>query len=486
MTPITAPQTLPAAPVTRELALHLLNIQDRSPLAKLPIGAILKILSFLNPEDISAVSLSCRGLHAVSQDDHLWRSLFNSRFPTPLPTVMEKGACLKAYQHWHRVHPNLVNGVYALGFIINKQASVLRSLIWVSGTLISGYSDPTIKIWDINTGQCTKTLAGHTGSVNSLLCVNGMLISGSSDHTIRIWDINRGRCTKTLEGHTDEVTSLVEVNGMVISGSKDRTIKIWDINTGQCTKTLEGHTDEVTSLVGVNGIVISSSKDRNIKIWDINTGQCTKTLEDHTGYSLCLLLSDGKLFSGSTDHTIKIWDLKSCKCIKTLEGHHRSVSSLIRVSGSLISGSWDDTINIWDIYSGQWEKTLKENNYPVEFLVWAEGKLFSSCCISSIRIMNFNASDKVIFAEIASLFRTNVVYELTDPLFERFFGMPKKARDKIYAELIKILNPSDLESVKTAYPWGRSSTQEQKAQAIENYLNSLIDESDFSTKRRKL
>ena len=117
-------QTLPAAPVTtREQALHLLNTQDESPLAKLPIVAILKILSLLNPEGISAVSLSCRGLHAVSQDNHLWCSLFNSRFPTPLPTVMEKGACLKAYQHWHRVHANLANGVYALRFI-NKGQSI--------------------------------------------------------------------------------------------------------------------------------------------------------------------------------------------------------------------------------------------------------------------------------------------------------------------------------------------------------------------------
>jgi len=492
MTPITAPQTLPAAPVTRELALHLLNIQDRSPLAKLPIGAILKILSFLNPEDISAVSLSCRGLHAVSQDDHLWRSLFNSRFPTPLPTVMAKGACLKAYQKWHRVHPNLTNGVYALELLIEHKVYI-TSLLWVDGHLISGSWDHTIKIWDLNSRKCIRTLEGHTDHVTSLAWVHGNFVSGSDDKTIKIWDLNSGKCLRTLHGHTDAVNSVISADGVLISSSNS-TIKIWDLNSGECIGTLEGTTSThyaLPNLLWANGMLFSGSEDTTIKIWDLTLRQCTRTLKGHSGRVTSLLWADGHLISGSWDHTIKIWDLNTDQCIKTLEGHKESVISLLWADGNLFSGSWDCMIKIWDLESGQCTRTLEGHRCWVSSLLWVDGNLISGSWDCMIGIWDFNASDEVMFGEIASLFRRkypdNEISRIRARAMERFSRMPKKARDQIYDELNRILSPlaHDLENGKNAFHdlHGQSSTPDQKAQAIENYLNSVIKKSDFSTKR---
>ena len=47
-----------------------------------------------------------------------------------------------------------------------------------------------------------KTLAGHTGSVNCVCEVGGILASGSGDETVKLWDVGSGTCVKTLEGHT--------------------------------------------------------------------------------------------------------------------------------------------------------------------------------------------------------------------------------------------------------------------------------------------
>jgi WD40 repeat protein len=48
------------------------------------------------------------------------------------------------------------------------------------GTLVSGSWDKTIKFWNVNNGQCIKTLNGHTDWVNCLLLLkNGQLASGS-------------------------------------------------------------------------------------------------------------------------------------------------------------------------------------------------------------------------------------------------------------------------------------------------------------------
>ncbi|MBO5839244.1 MAG: hypothetical protein J6R06_06200, partial [Bacteroidales bacterium] len=91
-----------------------------------------------------------------------------------------------------------------------------------------------IKIWDANTGQCLKTLEGHSGWVLSVAYSpdSTKIISGFSvDETIKIWDANTGECLKTLEGHSDWVRSVAySPDGTkIISGSGDTTIKIWGI-----------------------------------------------------------------------------------------------------------------------------------------------------------------------------------------------------------------------------------------------------------------
>ena len=55
-----------------------------------------------------------------------------------------------------------------------------------------------------------KTLARHTTGVNSVCEVGGMLASGSADKTVKLWDVGSGTCVKTLEGHTSYVLSVVE------------------------------------------------------------------------------------------------------------------------------------------------------------------------------------------------------------------------------------------------------------------------------------
>ena len=48
-----------------------------------------------------------------------------------------------------------------------------------------------------------KTLEGHSKGVNCLVRINGNTIaSASGDGTIKIWDIITGKCLKTLEGHS--------------------------------------------------------------------------------------------------------------------------------------------------------------------------------------------------------------------------------------------------------------------------------------------
>jgi len=75
---------------------------------------------------------------------------------------------------------------------------------------------------------------------------NGRLASGSDDKTINIWNTKSGFLTRTLTGHTRSVEALVVLpDGRLVSGSDDKLINIWNAETGELLDTLEGHTRSV-------------------------------------------------------------------------------------------------------------------------------------------------------------------------------------------------------------------------------------------------
>lgn len=71
---------------------------------------------------------------------------------------------------------------------------------------------------------------------------NGNLVSGSRDQSIRIWNLNTGQCVNIIESaHADSIYSfqLTSDNQNLITCSLDETIKIWNLETKMCIKTLK-------------------------------------------------------------------------------------------------------------------------------------------------------------------------------------------------------------------------------------------------------
>ena len=108
--------------------------------------------------------------------------------------------------------------------------------------IVTGSRDKTIKIWDLKTGKLRFTLRGHAGSVLCLKfdkgdtlsssaggaepdvaendgLGSGFMVSGSSDCTVLVWDLNKlwksGKPSggpelvkRVLKGHTGGVLDL--------------------------------------------------------------------------------------------------------------------------------------------------------------------------------------------------------------------------------------------------------------------------------------
>jgi WD40 repeat protein len=67
------------------------------------------------------------------------------------------------------------------------------------------------------------------------VAADGRAISASHDGTLRVWDLASGTCARTLPGHTDRVLG-VAVTGdrRVVSASADGTLRVWDLRSGRC------------------------------------------------------------------------------------------------------------------------------------------------------------------------------------------------------------------------------------------------------------
>ncbi|HZO72794.1 MAG TPA: NB-ARC domain-containing protein [Ktedonobacteraceae bacterium] len=192
--------------------------------------------------------------------------------------------------------------------------------------IATGNEDQTVRLWDVETGECLHILKGHEGWVWSVaFSPDGtLLVSGGEDTAIRIWDTATGECKGHLRGHTSRIWSVaISADGNAVAGGgDDQVIFLWDLHTQQLTHTFAGHTNHVRSIAfSPDGSVLASaSEDQTAMLWDLKTHQHLRTLEGHTNRVLSVSFSPNgnKIATGSHDGTIMIWDMKTAQCVETL------------------------------------------------------------------------------------------------------------------------------------------------------------------------
>ena len=237
----------------------------------------------------------------------------------------------------------------------------------------SGSWDKTLRVWDLETGECLLKLKTFPIESLSVTPDGKIAISGSKDKNVWVWDIEKRKCLLKLEGHSSSVSavSIAPDGTQAISGSHDETLRLWNLETGKSLKILTGHKWAISSvsIMSDGKRALSGSWDRTLRLWDLDTGKCLRTLSGHKWrISSVSLSADGKrALSGSWDRTLRLWDLESGECLKILEGHSDMVNGVSMTSdGKLaLSGSDDKTLRLWDLDNGVCLRTIEEKNNSV-------------------------------------------------------------------------------------------------------------------------
>lgn len=242
---------------------------------------------------------------------------------------------------------------------------------------VSGSLDHTLRMWDLDSGECLATFKGHTAAVYgvSITPDGKKVVSGSKDRTVKVWDLNSSKCLATFREHSNWISGIaVTPDGKkAVSGSADRTLKVWDLDSGKCLCTLEKHASTIgpwaVAVASDGKIVVSGSYDDTLRVWDLDSGECLVTFKGHTGdvYGVAITPDGKKAVSGAQDKTLKVWDLDSSECLATFEGHTAAVNGVVITPDGrrVVSSSDDRTLKLWDLDSGECLVTFEGHTHVV-------------------------------------------------------------------------------------------------------------------------
>ena len=247
--------------------------------------------------------------------------------------------------------------------------------------LISGSTDNTIKIWDLESGECLKTLEDHDDWVRSILLIqNNKFISGSLDGRIKIWDLNSYECLITLKNNSGVISLCQLPNNQIACGCLNGVIVIWNLDNSRKVKIIKAHYDLVNCLLLVDETkLISCSYNGEIKIWSLDTFKCIKALEGHPDTLFYLELTlDGKLLSCSRDKTVKLWHIETGEELKSIEFDH-SVCCVKKLNENLIAVALiNGEIIIYNLNKEHFVKSISVNSsYVYRLLLLSNGNLLS-------------------------------------------------------------------------------------------------------------
>ena len=97
--------------------------------------------------------------------------------------------------------------------------------------LAVGYQDGTIRLWDVETGQVLRTLAGHTDRMTTVAFSpdGALLVSGAEDKGVRLWDIQTGHLLHTLDTSSANRVFFSADGTMLVLSLSGGTVRLWGV-----------------------------------------------------------------------------------------------------------------------------------------------------------------------------------------------------------------------------------------------------------------
>nr|XP_047130999.1 autophagy-related protein 16-1 isoform X4 [Hydra vulgaris] len=203
--------------------------------------------------------------------------------------------------------------------------------------ILASSNDNACWIWSINDLRLRHTLTGHSNKVMTAKFLgtdSSKIASGSYDRTIKVWDLRSKVCTKTIfagSSCNDLVTSDI-AGTTIISGHFDKKIRFWDIRCDQNSNEiqLQGKVASLDLSQDMN-YLLACTRDDSLKLIDLRRNQIVSTYRtdgfkvafDYT--RACFSPDAQYALCGSHDNNIYVWNTRTNQLDKVLKEHKSAV-----------------------------------------------------------------------------------------------------------------------------------------------------------------
>ncbi len=252
-----------------------------------------------------------------------------------------------------------------------------------------GGFDGTVRLYDVHSGQCVRTVKAHRRPVLAVDVTpdGSFAVSVCEDETVRFSDLTKRRFGSSAGGRTlyanppERARDYVPRSGgvavrltndgrLALYTDRHGVFHVWDVHTGQ-TRIRESAADHADRLVevsadgrwalSVRSLRLGHDREDTVRLWDLTSGRCVRELlPGHKPAVDALCFSaDGRLAATAGGGTIRVWDLDDGRCMRDIAARGTTLA-LSADARWLLSGSrYGSAIRWWHVDSGRCLRTYE-------------------------------------------------------------------------------------------------------------------------------
>lgn len=239
-------------------------------------------------------------------------------------------------------------------FAYSVHIGAVRSIASSGPTLVTGSSDETVRVYDVERRVEVGSMFQHSGTVNALEFAHDgqreFLLSASDDASICVWRTSDWKCLKKLTGHQAPVHAVAVHPSarLALSVCKDRALFMWNLMKGQVAFSAKTKAQPATSvawapegskylLVCGNTVTVSNVEGRTVMAFG------------HEKEVLCAeFLDDNRVVTGGENKVVQIWDVRTGRLAHSASTHESRIRGLSVVDSLVVSGDSQGGVKIWD------------------------------------------------------------------------------------------------------------------------------------------
>ncbi len=259
----------------------------------------------------------------------------------------------------------------------------------------SGGRDARIRLWS-NAGDAVAVLEGHEQSVLGLAqYLPGRLASVSRDRTLRLWDLRTHTCIRSIVAHDAAMLALAALPGrMLATGAADRSIRLWDVK-GNPLGILGGHPGWIWQLAFAGDrLIASASEDGSARLWDLESRSLRLALPGRVPLRTLSVSPDLRwLATGDVDGSVALWSLAldgAAGAAKRFRAHGAAVRRVRFLSATCLATAGEDKlVRLWRMPDLARVHEASHANFVTDVLPCQAGYLSASYDGTIARVLGY-------------------------------------------------------------------------------------------------